>query len=199
MPIKKIEPPAGLSAAVSATLDQLQPRSPLAGAEGLAAPGGAAAHAIGASIPLYFLRLDRIAAGDGLGAADPNGWRTDVGGPDGTVAVADAAVVDGGRIEVRQVSRGAAVQGLAEASADAEAASGDGDYEQRVLQIPGISLTAVWLHEGDAEKDVVIPSAPTPPGIEAARRYTAADFLAAVRPLAQARLDDDPSRASTGR
>jgi hypothetical protein len=190
MTIKNPETPEGLGAAVHETLAQL--RIP-PGAVGDAAGLVAMSPTMDGTAPLYTLRLDRLVAGDGLAAATPTGWRTLVTGTaHGTVSAdADAS---GAGMQVQQVSRGPAVAGLAEAVVAAQdAGAGDEVYELRMLQIPGISLTAVWLHSTEGADDLLVPAAPAPAGLEPAQALRADDLLTRIAPLAATNLAEAPA------
>lgn len=190
MPIMNPETPQGLAAAVHDTLAQL--RIP-AGAVGDMAGLVATSPTMDGTAPLYTLRLDRLVAGEGLEAATPTGWRTLVTGTAHGVVTADADESDGA-LQVQQVSRGPAVAGLADAVAAAqEAGIGEVVYEMRMLQIPGISLTAVWLHTGDGTGDLLVPAAPAPAGLEPAQALRAEDLLTRVTALAETNLAEAPA------
>ena len=68
-------------------------------------------------------------------------------------------------------------------------------YEVRLLRLSAIALMALWLKAESEESDIIYPLAPSPPGIQAERTYSAGEFFSAIRPLAQARA----SNAEEGR
>jgi hypothetical protein len=63
----------------------------------------------------------------------------------------------------------------------------------RLLRCAAIYVIALWL-KADAEPDIVFPLAPAPPPLEAERPYSADEFLAAIAPLARARVGSAQGR-----
>lgn len=211
MPINRPEPPPGLERAVLDVAAELLPARMESLGVGFAAPEGdafdeaIASTRLGATRPLYHLGLDRIADGTGLAGAQPIGWRAMVAVQGREAAFADVderpELPEGA--EVRQMTYGPVVEGLVEGGrrldAGDEGAADAADYEERVLQVPGIYVTAIWLHSGASpEADVVLPTSPAPSGVEAGRRYAPPEFLAAVADLAASRLRDDGRASGTG-
>ncbi|MBV9581994.1 MAG: hypothetical protein JO057_25720 [Chloroflexi bacterium] len=64
-----------------------------------------------------------------------------------------------------------------------------GSYEVRVLRCAAIYLMAFWVKADADGADSVYPMAPTPKGVQASREYSEADFMNAIRPLAQRRAE----------
>jgi len=65
----------------------------------------------------------------------------------------------------------------------------EGDYEPRMLRIPGILMTALWLKSQTAGgTDWVVPLHTKIGGLKAESPLTMQDFVSVVRPLAQTRL-----------
>jgi hypothetical protein len=46
---------------------------------------------------------------------------------------------------------------------------------------------ALWLKPDSGTGDIIYPLAPAPPGLQAGRSYSAADFISAILPLAEKR------------
>jgi hypothetical protein len=69
-----------------------------------------------------------------------------------------------------------------------------GLFEAAVLEVPVLHIVAVWLKDTAHHHDLVVPLAPVFPPIVAGHRYTAAEFLSVLRPLALAKLQAADSR-----
>jgi hypothetical protein len=71
-------------------------------------------------------------------------------------------------------------------------------YELRLLQISALGVRALWLWaKSRAQTDVVIPLAPTRGELTANQHYSPAEFIAALKPRAEAILRDDaPGKGS---
>jgi hypothetical protein len=131
--------------------------------------------------PVYDVPVGDIAARKGLGRAQVTGWRYLL--TSGSKVVG-AAEVTGGRggapaEAFAGLNQGPFAAGTAAAIEKVERAKqfATGDYELRVLRVPGLYLMALWLH-GAKDDDWIIPIAPAPPGLEAEHFYSASDFTA---------------------
>jgi hypothetical protein len=99
-------------------------------------------------LAIYRLDLDQIKKHDFLRAASQTGWRYLVV-EEVPVAVADVREMPQGGAEFSQVSRGAVPQGLLRAAQMASERYGSHiaqEYDVRVLEIPSLYITALWLH-----------------------------------------------------
>jgi hypothetical protein len=204
MAILRAQPPTGLERAVLDTAAELLPaRLGAAGGHGPSLAGEVIDMADRTTIsdvwPLYHLGLQQIVEGSGLAGAAFVGWRALVRVSGQPTAIADVEPAVDSAEDVRQMTYGAVVSGitqLAEASQGGGADQGD-DVDERILQIPGIYVVAIWEHNDvTPDSDVIVPAAPAPAALEEARRYSAAEFLARVAPLAAERLSADPTKAS---
>ena len=202
MPISRARPPEGLERSVLETAAELLPgRLGDAGARGPMPTGEARELAADTMVsdvwPLYHLGLNRIVDGTGLSAAEMIGWRALLRVNGRSVALADVNAEAAEASDVRQLTYGPVVAGLAAIAQSARQASeyDSDDIEERILQIPGIYVLAIWEHHpANDAADIVVPSAPVPTGLEADRRYPAAELLEAVMPLARDRIDDRSTR-----
>jgi hypothetical protein len=157
--------------------------------------GGASAPRPLLSAPTYVLGLDAIVAGRDLSAAKLTLWThffAAAADGDNQVVAADvnaetsrfASIKEGPQILgfYRQV------QALQQAP-DIAARS----FELAQLRVPALHVKAVWLKDKAGAGDVIIPIAPTDPALTAGRRYSVADFLAALRPSAERAIaETDP-------
>jgi len=138
---------------------------------------------------VYALGLDQVREGADLDQAVPIGWRYLLKQGDQVVAAAQTVTDAGGQAAFASFNSGPYVDstqqalGTAEEYAGAGAGSGD-DWEPRVLHVPALHAMALWLHTDAETTDVVLPLPPVPPGIEADRRYSVPDYLAALQEVA---------------
>jgi len=67
------------------------------------------------------------------------------------------------------------------------------------LQVPALGVRAVWLHDASGKApDILVPVAPVRPELVAGRRYTLAEFTAALKDAAAKILaNDDPRKGSS--
>ena len=141
--------------------------------------------------PVYDLRADAIARGEGLESASLSGVRYLVGDGNRTLAAAEVSIdEDGSATRLANINYGpyvqSTVQTLTEVAAHNAVASGS--YEVRLLRFSAIYLVALWLKSDSGEADMIYPLAPAPPGFDTAQAYTTEGFVEIVRPLAQERV-----------
>jgi hypothetical protein len=205
MPKAPATPPAALERAVLDAATELLPgRLAENGAHAPSTSGFAPLQeaAAGEVWPLYHLGLDSLVAGAGLAAAQQIGWRALVRTSGRPVALADVAVEVASSADVRQFVYGPIVDGLA-ARADGSSARRTANahrqedvFEERLLQIPGIYVLALWEHHPDDDsRDTLQVLPPVAPGLDAAAECPAVALLNRLQPLARERLDDDATRA----
>ena len=140
--------------------------------------------ALAAPHDVYFLSLSDLAAGMFLEAARAVGRRFIV--MDGNKPVASAELADESTGSGFQASEGPLVESTAAAIevAEADPQLDDADYEVRLLRIPALYFTALWLKSEDGRTaDVVIPLNPAPAPFEPGRKYAPAEIR---YPLAEA-------------
>jgi hypothetical protein len=142
---------------------------------------------------VYTVGLGDLSEGATLDAATVVGRRFLVMEGDRPIAAAELADQEKGT--GFQLNEGPFVEATAAAIEHAESdpdLAGD-DYEVRLLRIPAIYFTGLWLKSEQRDADVVIPLDPAPSPLEAGRTYTAAETLSALAELARTRLafDDD--------
>ncbi len=106
--------------------------------------GGAAVN-IAEPLPVYRLALDDIEGPDMLAKAKPVGWRYLLEEP-GQVAYADLTDGSGGNQAFASLSRNRNAERLNEAAHLAEKVAANlPDVEARILDVPALHLSAVWL------------------------------------------------------
>ncbi|PLW71418.1 hypothetical protein C0036_17940, partial [Streptomyces sp. DJ] len=140
----------------------------------LGSSAGAPEHAL----PVHVLHLGT--ARGGLPHAERTGWQFLVRDGERVVAAETVRSADGWAFS--HVSEGPFVSSTVRALRQAEALAGQ--YEPRVLSVPGLYMVALWLHSDAAgddtapgEADLLVPLAPAPPGIAAHRPHRVADLI----------------------
>lgn len=139
---------------------------------------------------VYFVGLEDVAAGRLLSAATLTGWRYIILGGDRPLIAAQLDLGAGGeRLEFSHTNAGPRVAGTLEGVSVAEALEEvkGGDFELRLLEVPGAFLAALWLHS--EQKDLLLPLPPAPAGLEPQRPYAEQEVLAALRDLARQRME----------
>jgi hypothetical protein len=58
------------------------------------------------------------------------------------------------------------------------------------LRLPAVYLMALWLKDRSEDDDLLVPLAPTPPGVEPGRSYDESELFALLRDQARSRPDD---------
>jgi hypothetical protein len=153
-----------------------------------------AALALAVPHDVYTVRLRDLAEGTSLDAATVVGRRFLVMEGDRPIAAAELADQETGT--GFQLNEGPYVEATADAIEHAESdpdLAGD-DYEVRLLRIPAVYFTGLWLRSEQPDADVVIPLDPAPAPLEGGRKYGASEILSALGELARARLAADDDR-----
>jgi len=128
---------------------------------------------------IFSLGLADLAAGKGLEAAKPTGWRYLVQSGENALASAETAVTtagpghvfsafNSGRLVASTVEAIRTAQGLPEV--------GQGSYDLRLLRVPALYFTALWTHGAEGTDDVLIPLDPSP-GVVTGKPVPAAPLL----------------------
>ncbi len=139
---------------------------------------------------VYDLRADVIAGGGNLTSASTTGFRYIVEGGGANVAAAEVLTdATGTATLLANLNYGPYVEATARALTQVAtlASVSSGSYEVRLLRFSAIALMALWLKADSGGADIVYPLSPAPTGVQAEHAYSAEDFLAAIRPLAQKR------------
>lgn len=150
--------------------------------------------AVNVSYPVFTQRLDDLAAGKGLSAAQESGRWNIIAGESGDVYAEDT---EPGSTVIRSISRGPLVRETLRLVDEArrQGLSETPPRETRILQIPGIYVFALWLKAIQNDDDLLIPMKPAPVALRARNAYARSEFESIVKPLAEARLrfDERPS------
>jgi hypothetical protein len=152
MTIHRLRGPVGGKDAVDRALNHLFPGGPSTDAP----LGGGTAQKLRTSQPIPVFRVDLGSIHDPrfLLAARPVGWRylVDKNGP---AAVADIRETSSGEVVFGRVTRGLPAKRLLRAAQQAEDIYADetaGGYALRILDIPALSMSALWLHAESSDQ-----------------------------------------------
>jgi len=139
------------------------------------------------SSPVYVLGLDAIVAGNDLSTAKLALWThffPSAQDGDNQVVAAD---VDADTSRFASLREGPQVLAFYRQVQVLQQAPdlGPQSFELAQLRIPALHVKAVWLKDKSGAGDVVIPIAPAHPALAPGRRYSAREFIAALRPAAE--------------
>jgi hypothetical protein len=90
-------------------------------------------------------------------------------------------------------THGPFTKSTAEAVGSVESSSevADGEYDLRMLRVPGIYLMALWLKDRQGQDDIFVPLSPAPAGLEAGARYSWDDLQAQLKEPATRVIADE--------
>lgn len=165
----------------------------------LLASGHAAHWTDGLPQESFHLGLDDVTAQRGLDAARPTGWHVLLGAPSELPSVAaDLHAADGGH-NFAGLHFGPFVGRSLDAfrAAEAHPTVRGAEYEPRLLRVPALFVTALWLKPRAAGADIVIPLDPAPSGLVVGRHYTATEFMNELATLGRAMGAAPPSPSPT--
>jgi|HubBroStandDraft_1064217.scaffolds.fasta_scaffold342815_1 hypothetical protein len=205
MPIDIPPPPPASISSLSAALSRIAAAHSLAAqAPSLARSANRAVRERGTadvstpvlSSPVYVLGLDAIVAGRDLAGAKLGLWTHFLPSAQGADDVVSADVsADTSRFA--SLNEGPQVLGFFRQVRTLQQAAdlGPQSFGLAQLRVPALHVEAVWLRDRAGTGGIVIPVAPTSPALSAGRRYSVAEFLAALRPAAEAALaNTDPRK-----
>lgn len=141
---------------------------------------------------VFTLGLTDLAAGKGLDAAKPTGWRYLV--QEGDNVLASAEVTAAGPTDEYVFSAFNEGRFVA-SSANAMRAVGEfpevkqGNFELRFLNVPGLYVLALWLHDAQGKDDFLLPLAPSPVETPVGKPVPAAMLLKELAAKAKAPIE----------
>lgn len=196
MPLQFSQPPAEVSAAVTSRLEAVG-ESPQATSRALA---GSDPGRLTPSSPheVYVLGLDDLLSGNGLGAARMTGWRYLLGDEASAVSSAETIVTGGGEHRFARFNSGpfvASTVAALQTVADLPQVQTE-TITPRLLTVLALNLMAIWLP--GSTKDVLVPLAPAPQGVEAGRQYAPAELFDSLHDQAQAQAGIGPEDQTGG-
>jgi hypothetical protein len=132
---------------------------------------------------VYVLGLDDLLReGDALASARLTGWRYMLRDRGQVIAAASTALTEAETHRFALFNRGPYVEGTVDGLRTASqlpAIQEGRDMTVRLLTVPALNLTALWLH--DDGEDLLLPLAPAPGTVEAGRPSPAHELLATLR------------------
>jgi hypothetical protein len=187
-------PRLGSSPTIAASL----PHASSAITQFIAARAANAAAGPALSLPVYVLGLSDV-VGAGVGNAHHAGWAHVLP----SSASARPVLVDTA-VRANQHVFAAVTENATAADLRGRIAALQNDpvvaataYDAALLKIPAMGLIAVWLRDAAKKNDLVVPLAPAPASVTAGHHYTVPQLLAAVGPIAHAKLARDaPTKGS---
>jgi hypothetical protein len=197
MPLTLATPPATCIGEVTGALDKMNAQTAAAAALGGAAVGPVALNrsarasmTAAAPHPVYRLGLDDLVAGHGLDAAVLAGWRYLLEDGHRVLGFAETTPEKDTKVAFRAFNTGTFGQATRDAieAADQLTFVQRDDFEVRVLRVPGLSLTALWLSSATAE-DAFVVLPPAPKSVATNVPLTESALLSLLRPLAKQRLE----------
>lgn len=150
---------------------------------------------------IFTLGLTDLVDGKGLEAAKPTGWRYLVQEGDNVLASAETALTERGSEHIFSAfNEGRFVSSTAAAIRTARRLPEvtQGHFELRLLRVPGLYVTAVWLHEAKGIGDVLVPLEPSPTELTAGQPIPAARLLQELASKAPAAAAVGPADRSGG-
>jgi hypothetical protein len=150
---------------------------------------------------VFTLGLTDLAAGKGLAAAKPTSWRYLVREGDNVLASAEAVQTGKGQEHVFSAfNEGRFVASTAEAirAAHEIPAVKQAGFELRLLNVPGLYVMALWLHEPQGKGDLLVPLAPSPVEATAGKPVPAEQLIRELATKAQAPSKVGPADRSGG-
>lgn len=196
MSIQFSTPPPEASQAVVSKLRSVR-EQPVTNVRGL---GGVVSGQATPTMPheVYVLGLRDVLSGRLPDNFRPSGWRYILQAGGSAVSSAETQATGGATQQFSEFNSGpyvaATVQTL-DRMASLPQIRGK-NLTARLLRIPALHLTALWLHGED--EDVFVPLEPAPSGVEANRQYQASELFAALRREAETLVHIGPADLTGG-
>jgi hypothetical protein len=141
---------------------------------------------------VFTLGLTDLAAGKGLDAAKPTGWRYLVQEDDKVLASAESVAVGSANEHVFSAfnegsfvaSSASAIRAVREIPEVEQSG-----FELRLLNVPGLYVLALWLHGAQGKDDLLVPLAPSPVETPAGKPVAAAVLLKELADKAHAPIE----------
>ncbi len=146
--------------------------------------------------PLFTLPAEAVARGEGAGRAFLAGWRYLILEGGTPTKAADLSINEDGTARFAGLSAGPSLAGIHRALKLARTLPGD--YEARLLRVPGLAGQALWAHDAahpGEDRFFLLPLV-FPPLVEG-RAYTAAELIPVLHAKA-ARIAAQPRPAAKG-
>lgn len=130
---------------------------------------------------VYDLRLDALIGGEATMPTEPVSMHMLVGHGDTVTSALQLDPKEHRVVGYQYSAEAVTATHRAIAAAEALPEAQHGDYELRMLRIPALNVSAVWLKDQEGGEDRLVPVEPTDPGFVAHRAYTVDEFLHIAR------------------
>jgi hypothetical protein len=140
-------------------------------------------------LPVYSFPLDDLAAGKDPRSNNPVAWKYLLVTGSQPIRTADVVPASSGGYKFASISAAqASAMSQAILAAEKSPVASKGHYEMRLVEVPALYVTALWLknQKGKADYFIVIP--PAPDGFQPYDVTAAADFLRLLRTAAARRI-----------
>lgn len=143
------------------------------------------------ALPVYHLGLSDIAKNQDLEASTHTGWRYTLKQNNEMIAHAETIISPNGKHLFSAINEGPLVEGTAKAIKVAEEQSEvkKGNFEVRLLFIPALYVTALWLVDKEGKKDFAMPIEPSPAPFTPDKLIPLQDFLSVLQEKAKSALE----------
>ncbi len=144
---------------------------------------------------VYYVDVNYVAQGHLLEGALLSGWRYILLNKERALSAELDFNSETGGLEFSHINNGPFVEATIKGVRVAEGlkAVREADYELRLLEIPSLRVTALWLHAD--ERDLLMPLPPVRPGIKPYEIYTEEELLTTLRDAAVRRIRFKDDRA----
>jgi hypothetical protein len=143
------------------------------------------------ALPVYNLGLSDLVKDQNVKASPQIGWRYTLKQNNEIIAHAETVVDHNGRNLFAGTNEGPLVEGTTKAIKAAEKKSEIkmGNYEVRLLFIPALYVTALWLVDKEGKADLAMPIEPAPAFLTPNKLMPLEDLLAVVQEKAKSKLE----------
>jgi hypothetical protein len=146
-------------------------------------------------LPVYSFPLDDLAAGKDPRSKSPVAWKYLLVTGSQPVRTANVVLTPSGGYAFASISA-AHASGIGQAILLAENSpvASKGNYEMRLVEVPALYVTALWLKNQKSKTDHFIVIPPAPNGFQPYAVSHAADFLKLLKAAAAQRIRDIPQQ-----
>jgi hypothetical protein len=151
----------------------------------------AAAPSTEQALPVYNMGLSDLVKDRKERELSQTGWRYTLIHNNEIIAHAETVIDQNGKNLFAGTNEGPLVEGTAKAIKVAEKQSEikKGNYEVRLLFIPALHISALWLVDKEGKADLAIPVEPTPSSLTPNKLMPLGDLLAFMQEQAKSKLE----------
>lgn len=151
----------------------------------------AAAPSTEQALPVYNMGLSDLVSARKEKELNQTGWRYTIKQNNEIIAHAETVIDQNGKDLFAGTNEGPLVEGTARAIKAAEKQNEvkQGNYEVRLLFIPALHISALWLVDKEGKADLAIPVEPTPSPLTPNKLMPLGDLLAFLKDQAKSKLE----------